>query len=179
MNSVPLESLSVPLLDKDGLFAQLPPASNRDYLPVPPTAKQFSDCCNEFWWVSTYIAKGMWRRELAYAKYMFDRPVRDMLMLMLTWHIGIQTNFEESPGKVGKYFEKYLEPQKWQAFVETYPDGNYEHIWRALFIMCDLFRETSQGVAAHFGYAYPLDEDQRVSDYLKSVLASVQHLNGK
>jgi aminoglycoside 6-adenylyltransferase len=179
MNSVPLDSLSVPLLDKDGLFAQLPPASNRDYLPVPPTAKQFSDCCNEFWWVSTYIAKGMWRRELAYAKYMFDRPVRDMLMLMLTWHIGIQTNFEESPGKVGKYFEKYLEPQKWQAFVETYPDGNYEHIWRALFIMCDLFRETSQGVAAHFGYAYPLDEDQRVSDYLKSVLASVQHLNGK
>ncbi|TJY41100.1 aminoglycoside 6-adenylyltransferase [Cohnella pontilimi] len=169
LNKLHFDSLSVPLLDKDGILPPLPPPGNRDYLPMPPTANQFSDCCNEFWWVSTYIAKGLWRRELPYAKTMFEGPVRDMLMMMLTWHIGIKTGFKESPGKAGKYFVKFLEPRHWEAFVRTYADGDYEHIWQALFTMCDLFREIAIGVAEHFGFVYALDEDKQVTSYLKAV----------
>ncbi|MCI0398984.1 MAG: aminoglycoside 6-adenylyltransferase [Chloroflexi bacterium] len=33
-----------------------PAPSESDYLPGPPTAKAFSDCCNEFWWVCRAIA---------------------------------------------------------------------------------------------------------------------------
>lgn len=38
------ESLSRMLLDKDNLFPALPPATDSDYLPKPPTAKAFADC---------------------------------------------------------------------------------------------------------------------------------------
>jgi len=130
-----LESASLLLMDKDGIIGPLPPASDRDYIPSPPSEKEFQDCCNEFWWIATNIAKGLWRRELPYAKFMFDCPARDALMAMLNWHIGIRTGFSADPGKFGKYFEKHLSEQHWKAFVQTYPDGEFENIWRALFVM--------------------------------------------
>jgi aminoglycoside 6-adenylyltransferase len=73
LNEPGKDSLSLLLLDKDGIVGPLPPASERDYLPKPPTAKAFSDCCNEFWWVCPYVAKGLWREEIIYAKHMLDQ----------------------------------------------------------------------------------------------------------
>jgi aminoglycoside 6-adenylyltransferase len=163
------DSLSLLLLDKDGIVEPFPAPSDLDYMPIPPTAKSFADCCNEFWWVSTYIAKGLWRRELPYAKFMYEQPVRDMLTLMLQWHTGIRTDFTVNPGKVGKYFEKYLKPEHWKAYVMTFPDSEYENIWRALFVMCDLFRETAWEVAKYYGYEYPVEDDRRVTSYLQHV----------
>ncbi|MBP1964406.1 aminoglycoside 6-adenylyltransferase [Paenibacillus aceris] len=163
------DSLSVLLLDKDGIIEPFAEPSNRDYLPEPPTAAEFANCCNEFWWVSTYIAKGLWRRELAYAKFMYDRPVRDMLIKMLQWHIGVKTDFAVDSGKCGKYFETYLEPDYWAAFVRTYSDGDYDNMWNGLFVMCELFRETALGVADHFGYPYAAEEDERVTAHLAHV----------
>lgn len=87
------ESLSSMLLDKDGIFEPLPAPSESDYLPQPPTAKNFADCCNQFWWVSTYVAKGLWREEIMYARYMLDQIVREELLKMLTWQVGIKTQF--------------------------------------------------------------------------------------
>ena len=66
------DSLTIVLVDKDGALKDLPPPSDRDYLPEEPTAKAFDDCCNEFWWVCPYAAKGLWRHELTYARGMMD-----------------------------------------------------------------------------------------------------------
>ena len=101
----PLDSQSILLLDKDNLFQPLPPPSDRDYWPQAPSAKNFADCCNEFWWVSLYVAKGLARREILYAKDMMDQVVRPQLLKMLTWQAGIQTDFSRSIGKAGKYLE--------------------------------------------------------------------------
>lgn len=169
MDSLEEDSLSLLLMDKDGIIDSFPPPSDKSYLPKPPTSKQFDDCCNEFWWVCPYVAKGLWREELSYAKHMLDGPVRDMLMKMLTWHIGIRTNFTKSPGKLGKYFKKYLEPEIWEMFVDTYSDAYYEYIWQALFTMCELFRTISISVAEHYSYEYPYRDDEMVTAHLKHV----------
>jgi aminoglycoside 6-adenylyltransferase len=87
------DTLSVLLLDKDGTIGPLAPASENDYLPRPPTAKAFSDCCNEFWWSCPNAAKGLWREEITYAKHVLDLVLREQLMKMLTWHIGVRTPF--------------------------------------------------------------------------------------
>src|SRR5690349_14459949 len=163
------DSLSVLLLDKDGVIEPFPPASDVDYLPTPPTAKLFSDCCNEFWWVSPYVAKGLWRQEILYAKYTQDVYVREQLMKMLQWHIGVHTEFKVSPGKMGKYFQKYLQPELWELLLKTYADGSYENTWNALFTMCDLFRKVAVPVAEHFGFEYPFDDDRRVNAHLEHV----------
>ena len=163
------DSLSVLLLDKDGIIQPFPPASDADYLPKSPTAKSFADCCNEFWWDSPYVAKGLWRQEILYAKHIQDVYVKEQLMKMLTWHIGVKTDFKVSPGKLGKYFEKYLEPELWDMLLKTYADASYENTWNALFTMCDLFRKVAVPMAEHFGFEYPFDDDRRVSAHLEHV----------
>lgn len=163
------DSQSLLLLDKDGIVEPFAPPSESDYLPRPPAAKAFSDCCNEFWWVCPYIAKGLWREEITYAKSMFDRVVREQLMKMLTWHIGVETKFLSNPGKFGKHFKKYLDPKLWGMLQNTYSDAGYDTTWESLFTMCDLFRITAIRVAQHFGYDYPHGDDEKVSAHLKHV----------
>ncbi|MCX5975872.1 MAG: aminoglycoside 6-adenylyltransferase [Coprothermobacterota bacterium] len=163
------DSLSLLLLDKDGIVPPLAPVSESDYLPRPPTAKAFSDCCNEFWWVCPYVAKGLWREEIAYAKYMLDQVVREQLMKMLTWHIGVKTQFLLNPGKYGKYFKKHLEPKLWELLLRTYADATYGKTWEALYAMCDLFGIAALHVADHFAFDYPRGDDQRVRAYLQHV----------
>ena len=163
------ESLTILLLDKDGLIPPLPPASERDYLPTPPTAKGFEDCCNEFWWLGPYVAKGLWRAEILYARHMLDHYQREMLMKMLRWHIGLRTGFAASPGKLGKYFQRYLEPELWDLLLQTYAAADYTQTWQALFAMCALFRRVAVPLAVHFGYDYPFDDDRRVYAHLQHV----------
>jgi aminoglycoside 6-adenylyltransferase len=171
VNNLDKDSLSLLLLDKDSIIEPLALSSDSDYLTRPPSAKQYADCCNEFWWVSTYIAKGLWRGEVLYAKYMFDGPVRNMLNQMLKWHIGVNTVFTVDSGKCGKYYEKYLSPDLWEQLMKTYPDADYANIWQALFVMGSLFRQTAIEVAAHFDYVYPHDDDRRVTAHLVHVEA--------
>lgn len=166
------ETQSILLLDKDGLVEPFPPASDRDFYPTPPTAKAFADCCNEFWWVCPYVAKGLWRGEILYAKHFLDRFVREELRKMLNWYVGVETQFSASPGKFGKYLDRHLEPELWQMLMDTYSDAGYESTWQALFATCELFRRLALHVAGHFGFDYPHGDDQRVSAHLRHV----QHL---
>lgn len=163
------DSLTLTLLDKDGILPQFDPPNDSGYLPKPPTSKAFFDCTNEFWWVSPYVAKGLWRHEIIYAKHMLDLYLREQLMKMLDWYVGMRTSFQKSPGKMGKYLEKYLEPDLWQLLLKTYSDYDYDHTWDALFSMGDLFRRIVIPVAEHFGFDYPLGDDERVSAHLRHV----------
>lgn len=163
------DSLSLLLLDKDGVIEPFPPPSERDYLAGPPDAKAFFDCCNEFWWVCPYVAKGLWREEIIYAKYMLDRVVREQLMKMLTWHVGVKTQFLRGPGSHGKYLKQYLEPELWAMLEKTYSDAGYENTWDALYVTCDLFRMSAKRVAGHFGFDYPRGDDEKVSAHLRHV----------
>lgn len=157
------------MLDKDALIQPFPTPSDNDYLPQPPTEKQFQDCCNEFLWVSTYVAKGLWRKELTYAKTMSEQIVREEFLKLLVWDTSIQTNFEMSMGKFGKYLESYVEPEIWHRFVQTYVDADYPHIWESLFGMCELFNLLALRVSSHFGYPYDQKEYVEVVVYLKAV----------
>lgn len=163
------DSLSLLLLDKDGMVEPFRPPTERDHLPQPPTPKAFADCCNEFWWVSPYVAKGLWRHEILYARAMLDQAVREQLMKMLTWHIGWKTGFAVNPGKLGKYFERTLEPDLWEMLLSTFTPATYEDTWDALFVMGDLFRRVALPLAEHFCLDYPHDDDRRVSAHLRHV----------
>jgi aminoglycoside 6-adenylyltransferase len=163
------DSLTLTLLDKDGILPKFPRPNDSGYLPKPPTAKAYFDCTNEFWWVSPYVAKGLWRHEIVYAKHMLDLYVRDQLMKMVDWYVGMETDFQKSPGKMGKYLERYLEPELWELLLQTYSDADYEHTWQALFSMGKLYRKIAIPVAKHFGYDYPYGDDERVSAHLRHV----------
>lgn len=157
------------LLDKDQRLPVLAPATDAEYHVKRPTQAQFASCCNEFWWVSPYVAKGLWRGELLFAMYHMNNCVRDMLEKMLTWKVGIRTDFSVSTGKCGKYLQKYLPAEDWEALTRTFARCNEDDVWRAMTEMTNLFRKTALFVAKYFGYSYPRQDDERVMAYLKHV----------
>ncbi|MBM7553254.1 aminoglycoside 6-adenylyltransferase [Thalassobacillus pellis] len=161
------DSLSKVLLDKDGIIPFLPEANDSDYHVKKPSEKDFAACSNEFWWVSTYVAKGLWRRELPYAKAMMEGPVRNMLERMIAWYIGTKNEFGVSVGSQGKYFEYYLDQATWNAYVATFTDGSYENCWRGLFAMCDLFIKIGGETAESLHYHPPVE--MQVYEYLEKV----------
>jgi aminoglycoside 6-adenylyltransferase len=163
------DSLTIKLLDKDRLIPQLPPASDRSYLPQPPTAKLFDDCCNEFWWCSPYVAKGLWRDQPTYARDILEGVLREELMKMLTWYFGVLTDFQKSPGKAGKYMKASLGPALWKQLEATCPDFDIQHTWDALFAMGDLFRLAARKVAQEFDFVYPEAEDAKVTEFLRDI----------
>ena len=163
------DSLSVVLLDKDGVIPPLDMASEKSYLPKPPTQKEFDDCCNEFWWVCPYVAKGLRRGEILYAKYMLDQVVREELMQMLTWYIGLQTGYTINPGKFGKYFDRYLPPDLWELLLETYAGAGYAENWKALKAIGRLFSRVAVVIAEAYSYSYPEEEDIRVRKFIQDI----------
>jgi aminoglycoside 6-adenylyltransferase len=163
------DSLSVLLLDKDGRIEPFPPPGAAGYAPKPPTAKAFADCCNEFWWCSPYVAKGLWRRQIPCARHMLDTVLRGQLMKMLDWDAGVKTGFASGTGSMGKHLEENLEPDDWSLWLRTYADSNIENTWDALDAMGALFRTAARRVAERFGFVYPQGDDERVGAHLKHV----------
>jgi len=162
------DSQSIILLDKNHVFGELPASSDIDYWVKRPTAKQFQDCCNEFWWMNSYVAKGLWRGELTYAKWMTE-VVQEQLMDMLTWYFGIKTDFQKSPGRAGKYIKSHVEPEIWAQLEKTYSDSSFENNWESLFIAGSLFRDVANAVAEQFGFQYPQRDDDNVSEYIHRI----------
>ncbi|MFD7523066.1 aminoglycoside 6-adenylyltransferase [Paenibacillus chitinolyticus] len=162
------DKLTVILLDKDNDLPALPPPTDEDYWVQRPDARRFADCCNEFWWVSTYVAKGLWRQEILYA---IDHVnlVRAMLLKMLEWKVGMDTGFSLSIGKNGKFLKRYLDEDSWKKLLSTYENGDYEQVWNALYVTGELFEPVALQVAAEFGYTYPAEEAEKVKSYLRRV----------
>jgi len=156
------------LLDKDHIFPKLPSPTDEDYWVKKPSQQVFNDCTNEFWWVSTYVAKGLWRNEILYAMDHLQ-IIRSMLLKMLEWKVGIETNFTVSIGKNGKYLERYLEKDIWNTLLNTYPKGNIDNIWDALLTMTNLFEELTLEVANQLQFNYSFTEVKKVQAYLKHV----------
>ena len=163
------DSLTISLLDKDGLFKNLPTPSDKDYLIKPFSEKEFTDCCNEFWWVSTYVAKGLWRDEITYSKDMLEKSVRTMFLKIIEWHIGVETNFTVSFGKSGKNIKEWASPELYDKILSTYPDADKGNIWKALFIMIELFSGLASKIATRLNFNYNSDEEPKVTRYLKWV----------
>lgn len=165
------DSLTLVLLDKDNRYSGIPAPNDSSYITKKPTKEEYDLMTNEFWWVSTYVAKALWRNEIVSAKYLFEVIVRDCLNKMINWYIAMQYNWQINVGKMGKNFEKLLPPALWQELLATYPGAEEEEIWQALFNAGDLMRHVAIPAAQNLGYTYPRHDDERVSRYIRQVKA--------
>ncbi|WP_274365591.1 aminoglycoside 6-adenylyltransferase [Paenibacillus thermotolerans] len=163
------DKLTLPLLDKDHCLPSIPAPTDVDYHVKKPSEPLYLGSCNEFWWCLQNVAKGIWRDELPYAKLMFDTIVRKPLDEMVSWWIGTKHDFQVSPGKMGKYFKRYLPEPYWNMYKATYSDSDYDNMWNSVFAACELFRITAKDVAECFGYTYEIREDVNMTSYLERV----------
>lgn len=162
------ESLLEVLLDKDGLVKEELIPSDISYHVKKPTAQIFDDCCNEFWWVSIYVVKGIYRKQFLYAADHLDQILRKELYRMIEWKIGVEHNFSINIGKSYKYLEKYVSEDLWKQILATYEMHSYEKMWETLSNLQNLFREISMEVAEKMNFVYP-EYDLKISKYIEKI----------
>lgn len=163
------DKLTITLLDKDGILPPILPPTDIEYHVQKPDAGEFTACCNELWWCLNNVAKGLARDELPYVMAMLNDPVRKMLDRMLEWRIGTDTDFSVSAGKMGKYFKKYLTPETYRRYCDTYSACTTTEIWKSVYCLCSLFHDTALQVAEKLGFVYNQHEEAGAWEYLQKV----------
>lgn len=163
------DSLNSLLLDKDGVLPDFPPPDDSTYWTRRPSELYFSSCCNNFWWCMQNVAKGIARDERPYAMEMYNGVVRAELNDMAAWYIGCSHSFSVSPGKMGKYFKRFLPEELYRQYLATYSDSKPENVWRAVFSACDLFSLLAARVGEQLGYPYNRQDEENMRGYLRWV----------
>ena len=157
------------LLDKNNILPPIPTATDEDRHIKKPTEAEYLAVCNEFWWCTNNLAKGLWRKEIPYVQDMTNFCVQKQLEKMLGFKIGLLTNFSVSIGNSGKYMYRWLTETEWQTYLATYFGSNPEEAFKAIMTMCDLFEETALFVGSKLGYTYNLKEAKAARDFLEHV----------
>jgi aminoglycoside 6-adenylyltransferase len=154
------------IFDKDNILPKVEEASDCDYVLKKPSENEFKDCANEFWWVSCYVAKGLYRGELLYAMDHLNYYVREMLLLMLAYKTGYSVDYKLSFGKNYKFLPKYISKDDYGKLKATYPKLDKKSLWNSLFKSLDFFKELELEVSKLLGFQANLDEINNTYEYI-------------
>jgi aminoglycoside 6-adenylyltransferase len=158
------------LLDKDGGTDAWPPPTYRAHIPARPTRGEYEALASEFWWDTTYVAKGLWRGEVLFAKFALDDDAKfGALRRLLEWRVELDHDWALRPGAYGRGLESLLPADVWSELSSTYVGTGIEENWNALFRTVALFRRIASEVGDRLGYAYPQEIDDAVAAHLDRV----------
>ena len=169
LENIKNDSLCKILIDKNNYLPKIPESSDKDYWVKKPTQEQFLACCNEFWWCTNNLAKGLARKEFLYVQDMANFVVRKELEKMLSWKVGIKTDFKVSIGKSAKYISKYLDKEIYENYLKTFFTCDIESAWKSIFFMCDLFEKIAHEVAKNLGFSLNYVESKNAREFLDRV----------
>jgi aminoglycoside 6-adenylyltransferase len=88
--------------------------------------------------------------------------MREQMLTMISWKVGIETSFSLSVGKAYKYLDNYISRELWETILETYKTASKDEAWDSLILCCNIFQETTDYVSRELNYKCP--------DYNKSVI---------
>lgn len=158
------------LLDRDAVTSGWPPATYTAHIPSKPAQQEFQSLIEEFWWVTTYVAKFLWRHEPVTVKALLDQELKFLVMRrLLEWHIEVEHDWTIKPGFFGRGLHKQLDTDTWERYAATYIGTDPDDNWAALFETIELFRRIAIDVADALGYDYPHDTDAQVTSYLRQI----------
>lgn len=164
------DPMTICLLDKTGVFQDMPEPTAKQFYTHIPTEAEFQDALNEFFWVSTYVAKGLWRHEYFYAAKHLNVEMRNMLLLMADWLAACRHEGYCYTGKCDRYLEVCLDEDSCHKLMDTYRLENEEMVISCMQQMIKLMREFALEVAQTLHFTYPEEMDRRVVRYLERTL---------
>lgn len=154
------------LLWKDDMQSFAWPVDPEKYLVERPTAREFADTVNEFFWLATYVAKGIYRNQFLFVKTMRENIQAEMLLNVLSWSAAIDFDFSISTGKFHKYLQKFLAIEVWQQLQDSLSCSLLSAAFENEKKMMGLFDTHARKVALEMGFCYDSDTFKNVWSYL-------------
>ena len=156
------------LEDPEHLFE--PYSSNIErYWINSATEKDFEKVCNEFWWVSSYVVKGICRNQLIYATDHLYGICQQEFLKILAWQVA-SARGRVDIGKNYKYLFNYLPAEKEKELSNLLDFSSIEKITQSLLTTMELFHQESQFLANKMGFDYDMDVAEKMIEYAEERL---------
>lgn len=156
--------------DDKGLFDSYIPSPKR-YWTAPPTEEDFAATCNEFWWVSAYVVKGIRRNQLIYATDHLYGICQQELLKVLAWQVTSDRGVVDI-GKNYKYLFQYLPAEQEKEFSVLLDLSSFDKITQSLFATMGLFNREAQILAQKMGFTYDKEVAEKMISYAKVKLSN-------
>ena len=156
------------LKDDKGLFESYPPSPRR-YWTNPASQTDFEKACNEFWWVSAYVVKGICRNQLIYATDHLYGICQQELLKVLAWQVASDRGVVDI-GKNYKYLFQYLPTEKEKEFSNLLDFSSLDKITQSLLATMQLFHQEAQSLAQKMGFDYDKEVAEKMLDYAEKKL---------
>ena len=156
------------LEDPKGLFVPHSPSPER-FWTSPASETDFEKTCNEFWWVSAYVVKGICRKQLLYATDHLYGICQHELLKVLAWKVASDKG-KIDIGKNYKYLFNYLPAEKEKEFSALLDFSSLDKITQSLFAAMQLFHQEAQSFAQKMGFDYDKEVAEKMMRYAKEKL---------
>jgi aminoglycoside 6-adenylyltransferase len=97
--------------------------------------------------------------------------MKEQMLVMISWKVGIETSFSLSIGKAYKYLNKYVTEDLWELIQQSYRYDTIDGLWDSLIISCNIFNETTLFVNNELKYERPR-YGENVIEYIKQFIPS-------
>ena len=154
------------LEDPENLFEPYFPNPER-YWITPATETDFEKACNEFWWVSAYVVKGICRNQVIYATDHLYGICQQELLQILAWQVASDRG-KVDIGKNYKYLFQYLPAEK--EFSNLLDFSSIDKITQSLFATMKFFHQEAQSLAQKMGFDYDKEVVEKMIEYAKERL---------
>ena len=154
--------------DDKGLFESYPPSPKR-YWTNPASQTDFEKSCNEFWWVSAYVVKGICRKQVIYTTDHLYGICQQELLKLLAWQVAADKE-KVDIGKNYKYLFNYLPTEKEKEFSNLLDFSSIDKITQSLFATMELFHQEAQFLAHKMGFDYDKEIAERMIQYAEDIL---------
>ena len=151
------------LEDTKGLFVPYFPSPQR-YWTSPATETNFVKSCNEFWWVSSYVVKGICRNQLIYATDHLYGICQQEFLKILAWQVASNRGVVDI-GKNYKYLFNYLPTEKEKEFSDLLDFSSIDKITQSLLATMQLFHREAQRLAQKLGFDYDKEVAEKMIEY--------------
>ncbi|MBZ2083394.1 aminoglycoside 6-adenylyltransferase [Streptococcus oralis subsp. tigurinus] len=158
------------LEDTKGLFAPYSPSPQR-YWTSPASQTDFEKACNEFWWVSAYVVKGICRKQLLYATDHLYGICQQELLKVLAWQV-VSDRGKVNIGKNYKHLFNYLPAEKEKEFSNLLDFSSLDKITQSLYATMELFHQEAQILAQKMGFDYDKEVAERMIEYAEERLSN-------
>lgn len=156
------------LEDEKGLFESYFPSPKRFWI-TPATETDFKNFCNEFWWVSAYVVKGICRKQVIYATDHLYGICQQELLKVLAWQVASDRGAVDI-GKNYKNLFNYLPAEKEKEFSKLLDFSSLDKITQSLFATMELFHQEAQYLAQKMGFDYDKEVAERMIEYAEERL---------
>ena len=156
------------LEDPKGVFEPYSPNPQR-FWTSPASAIEFDKACNEFWWVSAYVVKGICRKQAIYATDHLYGICQQELLMLLAWQVAADKGTVDI-GKNYKYLFQYLPTEKEKEFSNLLAFSSVEKLTQSLFATMQLFHREAQILAQKMGFAYDKEVAEKMMRYAEEKL---------